>query len=138
MSMFQSLIKNRNNKQRDAIKLELEQQQDYKTYKDLGLNGKPPRSYENIRVYFVFYIKYDRRHKVRLVASSYLIEVSVLSVYSGVASLYRIRLVLFLAEINSLQSWSTSIRNAYLEAKTKEKVCIIVGKNLVTLKGMCC
>ena len=44
------------------------------------------------------------------------------SVYSGVVSLKGLRLVLFLAELNGLQAWSTDIGNAYLEAKPKEKV----------------
>ena len=49
-------------------------------------------------------MKYDRRHKARLVASGHLTEVLVSSVYSGVVSLHGIRLVLFLAELNDLES----------------------------------
>ena len=47
------------------------------------------------------------------------------SVYSGVVSLRGIRLVVFLAELNALKLWGADVGNAYLEAKTKEKVYII-------------
>ena len=69
--------RNRNSKQRDAVKLELEQQQDYDTYEDLGLNRKSPSSYKKIRVYFIFDIKHNGRQKARLVAGGYLTEVLV-------------------------------------------------------------
>ena len=127
--------KNGNTKWRDTVKLELEQQQDYEIYKDLGLSRKPPSSYKKIYTHFVFDVKHDRRHKARLVASSHLTEVPVLSVYLGVVSLCRIRLALFLAELNGLESWSTNIRNAYLEAKTKEKVYTITRKEFGDLEG---
>ena len=57
------------------------------------------------------------------------------SIYSGVVSLRGIRLVLFLAELNGLDSWSTDIGNAYLEAFTKEKVYIIAGSEFRKLEG---
>ncbi len=49
------------------------------------------------------------------------------SVYSGVVSLRGFRLVLFLAELNDLETWATDIGNAYLEANTSEKVYIEAG-----------
>ena len=41
----------------------------------------------------------------------------------------------FLAELNKLEVWTTDIGNAYLEAKTKEKLIIIAGKEFGPLKG---
>ena len=75
----------------------------------------------------MFDIKHDGRHKARLVADGHLTEVPSSSVCSGVVSLRGIRLVLFLSELNGLQAWGTDIGNAYLEAFTKEKVCVIAG-----------
>ena len=49
--------------------------------------------------------------------------------------LSEIRLVLFLVELNSLESQSTDIGNAYLEAKTKEKVYAIARKEFSDFKG---
>jgi len=36
-------------------------------------------------------------------------------------------MIAFIAELNGLETWSTDIGSAYLEAETKEKVCIIAG-----------
>ena len=49
------------------------------------------------------------------------------SVYSGVVSLRGLRFIIFLSELNDLKLWSTDIGNAYLEAKTKERLYIIAG-----------
>ena len=49
------------------------------------------------------------------------------SVYSGVVSLRGIRLIVFLAELNNMEIWSADVGNAYLEAKTSERVYIIAG-----------
>jgi len=78
-------------------------------------------------VHLVFDVKHDGRHKARLVADGHLTEVPIESVYSGVVSLRGFRLVLFLAELNGLETYATDIGNAYLEAKTSEKVYIIAG-----------
>ena len=46
-----------------------------------------------------------------------------------------LRLVLFLAELNGLDTWATDIGNAYLEAKTTELVYIIAGPEFGILEG---
>jgi hypothetical protein len=43
--------------------------------------------------------------------------------------------VLLLAEINHLEIWSTDIGNAYLEAYISEKVFIIAGPELGSMKA---
>jgi hypothetical protein len=43
--------------------------------------------------------------------------------------------LIFLAELNGLQTWDTGIGNAYLEAKTNEKVYIIAGPEFGDLEG---
>ena len=83
----------------------------------------------------MFVVKHDSRHKARLVADGHLTEVPLLSVYSGVASLRGIRLVLFLAELNGLEAWGTDIGNACLEASTKEKVHAEAGPDFGDLQG---
>ena len=42
-------------------------------------------------------------------------------------SLRGVCLIVFLSELNELELWQTDIGNAYLEAKTKEKVYVIAG-----------
>ena len=43
--------------------------------------------YKKIRVHLMFDIKHDGRHKARLVADGYLMEIPVESVYSSVVSI---------------------------------------------------
>ena len=54
-------------------------------------------------------------------------DVPLESVCSSVVSLQGLRTVIFLGELNGLETWATDIGNAYLEAKTKEKVYITSG-----------
>ena len=127
---------NSNTKRQDAIQAEIGQQIDCKTYKDLGhkTKTKPPADFKKIRAPFVYDAKHDGHHKARLSVEGRLTNVPLSSVYSGVVSLKGTRLVLFLAELNGLESWGTDAGNAYLEAKTKEKVCIIAGSAFGSLK----
>lgn len=62
-------------------------------------------------------------------------EVPIESVYSGVVSLKGLRLIMFLAELNGLDILATDVGNAYLEAKTQEKVFIIAGPEFGELEG---
>ena len=78
----------------------------------------------------VYNVKYDRRHKTRLVAGGYLTGPPLESVYSGVVLLRSLRIVIFLAELNNLKILGTDIGNAYLEAHILERVYIITDLNL--------
>ena len=126
---------NGNTRWQDAMALEMSQLQEYETFTDLGENTKPPGGYTKIRVHFVFAVKHDGRHKARLVADGHLTDTPIDSVYSGVVSLRSLRIVVFLAELNKLELWGADIGNAYLEAKTKEKVYIIGGTGFGDLEG---
>jgi hypothetical protein len=128
-------LRNGNTLWRDATALELAQIAEYNTFQDLGLKADPPSGYKKIRVHLVYDCKHDGRHKARLVADGHLTVVPVESVYSGVISLRGLRTLVFLSELNGLQTWSTDIGNAYLEAKTKEKVYIIAGSEFGELEG---
>ena len=76
----------------------------------------------------VYDAKHDGPHQSCLVAGGHLTDTPIECVYSGVVSLMSLRLVIFLAELNGLEVWGADIGNAYLEARTKEKVYIIAGK----------
>jgi hypothetical protein len=129
--------RNGNRLWQDAVALEFKQVNDYNTFKDIGHQSKttPPAGYKRIRVHFVFDVKHDGRHKVRLVADGHLTDVPQDSVYSGIVSLRGCRIVLFLAELNELHAWATDIGNAYLEAITDELVYIIAGPEFGELEG---
>jgi len=113
----------------------MSQLHEYCTFKDLGKGAKPPDGYRKIRVHLVFDVKHDGCHKSRLVADGHLTEIPLDSVYSGVVSLCGLCLLVFLAELNDLDVWTTDIGNAYLEAETQEKVYIIAGPEFGDLEG---
>ena len=113
--------------------LELTQIHEYKVFKDTGKaqfhNGKvvTPDGFQKIRVHFVYAVKHDGRFKARLVADGHLTKEHVESIYSGVVSLRSLRMDVFLYQLNDLEIWGADVGNAYLEAYTDEKLCIIAG-----------
>ena len=80
-------------------------------------------------------MKYNGRHKARLVADGSLTPEPAENTYSGVVSLRHLRLVIFLGELNNLELWGADIGNAYLEAHTQEKLFIIGGAEFEELQG---
>ena len=126
---------NGNKKWQEAEATEMCQLLEYSTFVDKGCNSQEIAGYKKIRCHMVYDVKHDGRHKARLVAGGHLTEPSTESVYSGVVSLRGIRLVVFLAELNGLQLWGADVGNAYLEAKTKEKVYIVGGPEFGSLEG---
>ena len=54
-----------------------------------------PPGYEKIRVHLIFAVKYDGRHKARLVADGNLTPEPVESIYSGVVALRNLKQVIF-------------------------------------------
>ena len=88
----------------DAEGVELSQIDEYEVLKDLGFKGVAPMGHKRITVYFVYDVKYDGRHKARLVAGGHLTETPVESVYSSVVSLRGLCIALFLAELNRLET----------------------------------
>ena len=55
--------------------------------------------------------------------------------YSSVVSIKGLCLCIFLAELNGLQIRAGDVGNAYLEAKTREKIYIIAGPVFGELEG---
>ena len=132
---------NGNTHWQDAMDLELTQIHEYKVFKDTGKakfhNGKvvTPDGFQKIRVHFVYAVKHDGRFKARLVADGHLTKEPVESIYSGVVSLRSLRMVVFLSQLNNLEIWGADVGNAYLEAYTDEKLCIVAGPEFKELQG---
>jgi hypothetical protein len=120
-----------NDKWKTATK---DQLHDYDTFHDKGV-GTTGEEFKKIRVHLVFVVKHDGRQKSRLCANGNLTEVPLNIVYSGVVSLKSLRTVIFLAELNGLETWATNIGNAYLETETLEKVFTIAGPEFGELEG---
>ena len=125
----------------DAMNLDLTQIHEYKVFKDTGKaqfhNGKAvtPDGFQKIRCHFVYAVKHDGRFKARLVADGHLTKEPVESIYSGEVSLRSLRMVFFLSQLNDLEIWGADVGNAYLEAYTDEKLCIIAGPEFKELQG---
>ncbi len=119
--------KNGNTKWKDATNLEMQHILGYKVFKDMGIGHVMPDEYKKIRVRLVYDVKHDGRHQARLVAGGHLTDEPDDSTYSGVVSLRAFRLLVFIAELNGLETWATDIASAYLEAYTAEKVYIVAG-----------
>ena len=130
--------KNGNTKWQDAIKLEMDMIDAYQTFFDHGkalYKGKDlinaPEVHTKIRVHLVFDVKYDGRHKARLVAGGHLTGKPVESVYSSVVSLRSLRIVTFLNEMNRLELWGADVGNAYLKLIPMRKCSSLREENLV-------
>ena len=135
MGTHQSDKENGNNLWGDATRRELEQIFSYKSFRDLGSGGSPGEGYKKIKVLLVFDVKADGRRKARLVARGDMTPEPEESVYSSVATLRSLRIVIFLAELNRLQLMQGDIGNAYLESYTQEKVYFTAGPEFGHLAG---
>ena len=95
----------------------------------------PPKGYHRIKVQLVFAVKFDGRHKARLVADGHLAPDPIENIYSVVVSLRNHRLVIFLGKLNNLDLWGADIGNSYLEAFTDEKLYIVADPEFQELEG---
>ena len=119
--------KNGNTNWQDAEKVEIDQLDEYDTFKDLGPNAAIPEGHKKIPCHMVYDFKHDGRYKARFVAGGHRTGDPIGSIYSGVVSLPGIRIVTAIAEMNDLEVWGTDIGNAYLESYTTEKIVFTAG-----------
>ena len=68
----------------------------YSVFKNLGKNKNISIDYKNIRVYFVYNVKHDSRHRARLVTDKYFTDIPINNIYSGIVSLRDFRFFVFL------------------------------------------
>ena len=119
-----------------AIKKELDQLNEFHTFKVLKRGEKAPDGYQQIPYHIVFDVKFDLRRKARLVAGGNWTDLEKDDIYSGVVGLDTIRMGLFLGQLNKLQCCTADIGNAYLNSRTREKVYIIAGPEFGDLEGL--
>jgi hypothetical protein len=115
--------------------VEINQIDKHNTFHDLEKGKPPPRGHNKIRVHFVYDVKHDLHLKSRLVAEGNLTAPPKDSVYSGVVTLRSLGMCMSLAELNGLKVEAADVRNACLEACTKEKLYVVPGPEFGDQQG---
>ena len=137
-------IANGNHAWQEAMDTELMQINKYATFRELTDGDSPPADYKKIPYQMIFDVKFDLRHKARLVAGGHKTDPPKEDIFSGVVGMETVRIRFLLATVNTLDVCAADIGNAFLYGKTKEKVFIIagpefgaaVGKPLIIDKGL--
>ncbi len=95
---------------------------------DIKGKSKPaPLGYKHIPLQLIFDIKMDFTHKARLVAGGHVTDKPTSLTYSSVVSRDSVRIAFLIAALNGLDIIMADVGNAYLNAKTEEKVYSIAG-----------
>jgi hypothetical protein len=116
--------KNGNQLWQEAIKTEFKQLTEYQTFIVQDSGEDIPTGYQKIPYHMVFDVKYDLKHKARLVASGNWTVNGKEDIYSGVVRMDTVRIGFFLGELYGLSCCACDIGNAFLYGKTSEKIYI--------------
>jgi hypothetical protein len=103
-----------------SIRIELEKLTDNQKFIVLDSGEDIPTGYQKIPYHMVFDVKYDLRHKARLVAGGNWTVNDKDDIYSGVVCMDTVRIGFFLGELYRFSCCACDIRNAFLYAKTKD------------------
>jgi hypothetical protein len=118
---------------RDAIDKEMRNVSDAFDIQD---SPTPPPFHQLIKCHMIFDIKADTLiRKARFVAGGHMTDPPKESVYSSVVSRDSVRLFFLLAALNDLDVRACDVQNAYINAKTSEKVYFYAGKELGEHEG---
>ncbi|MGH7954509.1 MAG: reverse transcriptase domain-containing protein, partial [Gloeomargaritales cyanobacterium] len=118
---------------RDAIKKEMAGVK--VAFDVLEKGAKPPPGYKRIPLRMVFTVKMDFTRKVRLVAGGHRTDPPKTITYASVVSRESVRIALLLAALYDVEVKVADIGNAYLNAKTTEKVYSIAGPEFGAYEG---
>jgi hypothetical protein len=106
--------KNGNQLWQEASKIELKKLTDYQKFIVLDSGEDIPTKYQKIPYNMVFDVKYDLRHKARLVAGGNWTVNDKEDIYSGVIKMDTVRIGFFLGELYGLSCCACDIGNAFL------------------------
>ena len=93
---------NGDNLWKEATDKEIQQINDFKTFRVLPDDAPMPLGYKRIPYHIVYACKFDLRRKARLVAGGHRTEPLKEDIYSGVVSIEAVRLGYMLAQLNNL------------------------------------
>ena len=80
-------------------------------------------------------MKFDGRHRARLVAGGHVTPNQNEDLYSGVVDLLSVRLALLATSLMNLKVIAADIASAYLWAYTNEKVYVTAGREFGEIEG---
>ena len=127
--------KNGNNLWREALEKEIKALLDLDTFEFKEAGWQPPKDYTKVPLLIKFDVKMDLRRKVRIVAGGHVTDPPTTEVYSSVVARDSVRIMFLIAQLNNLELMMTDIGNAYLNAKTKEKIWTVAGPEFGTMQG---
>jgi Reverse transcriptase (RNA-dependent DNA polymerase) len=96
-------------------------------FETLPKDSKPPPGFKHVALMMVFDIKMDFTRKARLVARGDQTAPPSTLTYSSVVSRESVRIAFLIAALNDLDVMMFDVGNAYLNAKTTEKLYTIAG-----------
>ena len=128
---------NKNSGWRHSIEKEISQLVDeYKCFKIMDNNYKPPPAYLYIPLLWTFAVKFDGRKRARCVAGGHKTpKIDTEDSTSTQVSLETIKIVILAAYFQGLYILAGDITSAYIQSYTKEKVYTIAGPEFGELEG---
>jgi hypothetical protein len=100
-------------------------------------DDRVPIGYKHITCHMIFNVKMiGLVRKARFVARGHLTDPPVESVYSSVVTRESVRIMFLVAALNGLDILGADVQNAYINAKTSEKVYTIAGPEFGSNAGM--
>lgn len=127
--------KNKTNLWAEAIRKEIEQLLEYKTFKILKRGQRNLPGLKFIPLHFVFDVKFDLRRKARLVAGGHRTQPANEDIYSGVVSIENVRIAMMLADANKMEVVAADVGNAFLYGHTKAKLYSVAGPEFGEFAG---
>ena len=128
---------NGNTKWMEAVNKEVVLLRDlFGAFRKEAFPGEVDETYQQIKMLWVFDVKYDGRYRARCVAGGHETTDLNWDMYSGVVDLESVRIGFVIAAIMGLQVVAGDISSAYLQAYTVEKLTTVLGSEFGELAGI--
>eukprot|EP00957_Ditylum_brightwellii_P146726 11168987-Ditylum_brightwellii.AAC.1 len=97
------------------------------TFEILKNDMKTPGELTEVTGHIIFDVKMDFMRKARWILDGHKTPDPVGSMYAGVVSRESVRISFTYAALNNLGVWVANIQNAYLQASSSQRHCIVCG-----------
>ena len=89
---------------------------------------KMPIEFKKITCHLIFDVKFDLNRKARYLGGGHLTQLSPSLSYSSVVLQDSVRIMFLVATLNNLDIKMCDIGDAYLNAETRERICLTAGQ----------